>query len=308
MNSVRLDLVRRFLRVAPAALAALMVLMALAPLRAYALTDLELRQIEFTQYPGRPLPLDLPFIDDTGATVHLQDYFGNAADGAGKAGVKSGLIPVILVPGYFRCRMLCTGVTDGLLHALQGNRRTAGHGFRVVYVSIDPKEKLVDARERKRTWLKRYGRLGAEGGCAFLSGTPEAISQLCEQIGFHYRYDPVSGEFAHPAGFLVVRPDGRISRYFFGVNFSAGELEQALDAASQMQTGSAIRQFLLLCFHYNPIHSRYGLAIIWAVRLLALGTIAGFLWLLVRFKPASQPVEEQPGASSTVNPDSSVAP
>ncbi|HWL54540.1 MAG TPA: SCO family protein [Chthoniobacteraceae bacterium] len=243
------------------------------------LTDGELQQLDFKQYPGRRLPLGLSLVDEEGREVRLGDFFDGGKGGeAGK--------PVILVPGYFECRTLCSGLSDGLLHALQGSAKSAGKEFRVVYFSIDPNETLAQARERKATWIKRYGRRGiSPDACRFLSGRPEVIAQLAEQIGFEYRYDPPTGEYAHMAGFLVVRPDGRISRYFFGVSFSAGELDRALDAAAQFKTGSIIEKFLLLCFHYNPIRSRYGAAIMWAVRGLALATIAGLIWLVARYQP-----------------------
>lgn len=247
------------------------------------LSDEALQQLDFRQYPGRQLPLHLSFVDEEGRVVRLGDFF---SDESGRVDPVAKRMPVILVPGYFRCRTLCSGITDGLLHALQGSRKSAGNEFRVLYVSIDPEEKISEARARKQTWMKRYGRLQIHpDACHFLSGTSDAIRELAEQIGFEYRYDPPSGEYAHLAGFLVVQPNGAISRYFFGVSFSSGELDGALDAAAKMKTGSVIKEFLLLCFHYNPIRSRYGYAIMWVVRGLALATIAGLIWLVVKYQP-----------------------
>ncbi len=249
------------------------------------LSDQALQQLDFRQYPGRQLPLHLSFVDEEGKVVRLSDFFSDGSRGD----LMEKRMPVILVPGYFRCRTLCSGITDGLLHALQGSRKSAGHEFRVVYVSIDPEEKISEARERKQTWMKRYGRLQINpDACRFLSGTSDAIRELTEQIGFEYRYDPPSGEYAHLAGFLVVQPNGAISRYFFGVSFSSGELDGALDAAAKMETGSVIKEFLLLCFHYNPIRSRYGYAIMWVVRGLALATIAGLIWMVVKYQPKAR--------------------
>ena len=234
-----------------------------------ALTDSELQQVEFLQYPGRELPMDPVFTDADGTTLKIGDCFRGT--------------PVVLVPGYFRCRMLCEGVSDGLILALQGSRKEMGKDFRVVFVSIDPNEPLVEAQAKKRTFLKRYARPGAEGGCNFLIGKPDAIKTLAERIGYRFVYDPASGEFAHPAGFVVVRPDGKIFRYFLGVSFSAAELDKAIgDAAKLDNPPSAVERLALLCFHYNPVRSRYGTLVIYAVRVLALVTIAGVIYLILR--------------------------
>jgi len=229
------------------------------PAGASALPDEELKALTFDQHPGRQLSLEVAFKDEEGKPVHLKDYFHH--DGS----------PVVLVPGYFRCEMLCSGVSDGILRALQGVRKTAGHDFRVIFVSIDPAERLEQAQGRRRTWLKRYGR--PDAGVAFLSGGEEAIKAFAGEIGFHFQYDSVSGEFAHPAGFVVATPEGKISRYFFGVSFSAGELDKALNEAGKGREGSVIRSLLLLCFHYNPLRSPYGNAVIIATRLMGIGTL-----------------------------------
>jgi len=232
------------------------------------LTDKELGEVDFVQYPGRALPLELSFTNSEGASARLGDLFTG--------------VPVILVPGYFRCRMLCEGVSDGLILALQGSRRQIGTDFRVLFVSIDPNEAVSESQARKRTFLKRYGRHGAAGGCEFLTGTQPSISALAECIGYRYRYDPQTREFAHPAGFVLIRPDGTIARYFFGVSFSARELEEAISRATRMDKPSAVERLLLLCFHYNPLRSRYSALILVAVRALALTTMAWVVLLVVR--------------------------
>ena len=170
---------------------------------------------------------------------------------------------------------------------MQGSRKTAGRDFRVVYVSIDPAEQQAAAQARKRTWVQRYARLGTENGCTYLRGTSGAIAEFANRIGFDYRYDPQSGEFAHPAGFLVASPDGRISSYFFGVSFSAGDLERALDTAARNESQSPARRLLMLCFRDTP-GSEKGDAVIRAVRYLTFGTLAGLAILMVRANRAKQ--------------------
>jgi protein SCO1/2 len=243
---------------------------------AHALTQAELKQIEFRQYPGRQLPLNVGFIDDRGATVLLKTYFEGKPP-----------IPVIVVPGYFRCETLCSGLSDGLIRALQGTRKTAGRDFRVVYISIDPAEQQTAAVARKRAWVQRYARLGTENGCTYLRGASGAISEFASRIGFDYQYDPESREFAHPAGFLVASPDGRISSYFFGVSFSAGDLDRALDTAARSEVESPAQRLWMLCFRDGP-GSEKGDAVIRGVRYLTFGTLVGLGLLMIRANRAKR--------------------
>jgi len=254
-----------------------LLILAFAPSgNARALTREELGNIEFRQYPGRQLPLTTGFTNERGASVLLRDYFE-----------RKPALPVIFVPGYFRCETLCTGLSDGLIRALQGSRKTAGRDFRVVYVSIDPAEQASAAQARRHTWLQRYGRPEAEAGCAYLRGSAASISELASRIGFDYRYDPETREFAHPAGLLIATPDGRISSYFFGVSFSVGELERALDVAARGNTPSATQRLLMLCFRgYGG--SATGDGVIRAVRYLTFGTLVGLALLMVRANRASR--------------------
>ena len=253
----------------------------LATALAQALTDQELQEVQFVQYPGRELPLNLSFTDADGKRLQLNNLFHGT--------------PVLLVPGYFRCRMLCEGVSDGVILALQGSRLEMGKDFQVVFVSIDPKEPAMEARAKRASFLKRYARPGVEEGCNFLTGDQETIKQLTDAIGYQFRYDPQSGEYAHPAGFVVVRPDGKIFRYFMGVSFSAAELEKAIaDAKKGAAPPSPIEQLVLLCFHYNPVQSRYGALVIQAVRVLALATVVGLIALVVQAKRSRQRNEPPP--------------
>lgn len=251
--------------------------------RVGALTEQELQAIRFAQYPGKAVPMDLEFKDADGTAMKLKECFQGT--------------PVLLVPGYFRCRMLCEGVSDGVILALQGSRRELGKDFRVVFVSIDPKEPLVEAKAKKAMFLKRYARPGVDSGCNFLTGEEEAIKTLTDAIGYSFRYDPQSGEYAHPAGFVVVRSDGRIFRYFLGVSFSAAELDNAIaEAAKGSAPPSPIEQFVLLCFHYNPVRSRYGDVVMTSVRVLALATIVGIVVVVVRSRRARADRDQRPPA------------
>jgi protein SCO1/2 len=125
--------------------------------------------------------------------------------------------------------------------------------------------------------LRHYGRPGAEKGWHFLTGDEPSIRQLADAVGFRYAYDPVSKQYAHPSGFIVLTPRGQVSRYFFGVDFKARDLSSALRVASENQTGSVIRQMFLLCFHYRPITNRYGTLVLDSVRVISVTTLLGLV-------------------------------
>jgi protein SCO1 len=232
------------------------------------LSESALRGINFDQKLNSQLSLVLPFQDEAGKAVRLGDYFGRK--------------PVILVPGYYGCPMLCTLVLNGLIETLQDLKGSVGGQFEVINFSIDPDEKAELAAAKKSIYLRRYGRPGAAEGWHFLTGDAVAIQKLADQIGFHYAYDPAIKQYAHPSGFVVVTPQGKVVRYFFGVDFSAKDLDRALAAASSNRTESPVRQFLLLCFHYSPITSKYGGFIFLCVRVCGLVTLLGLGLAIVK--------------------------
>ena len=221
--------------------------------------------LQFHQKIGNRLPLDLPFRDHTGRSVVLQEYFRDAAR------------PVLLVPGYVRCEMLCAALSDGLLRAIQPLKASAGREFQVLYVSIDPEESDEAALKKKRTWVKRYGRLGCDNGVAYLRGTPEHVAQLMREIGFEYRYDPVIDEYDHPAGFVVVSGEGVITHYQLGVAFSAGDVEAALEQSGKGSAGSLLERFLLICSRNQPVRSPYRDVVMLLLRAMSFGVVIGLV-------------------------------
>ncbi len=236
--------------------------------RASELSDSALRQIAFEQKIGSQVPLEAAFRDETGKAVRLGDYFGKK--------------PVILVPGYYGCPMLCTLVSNGLVETLNDLKADVGNQFEVLAFSISPSEKPELAAAKKREYLRHYGRLGAEAGWHLLTGEEAAIRQLADAVGFRYAYDPAIKQYAHPSGFIVVTPEGKVSRYFFGVDFRARELSDALQTASINRTGSPIRQLLLLCFHYSPITGKYGGLILNSVRGIGVATLLALTLFIAR--------------------------
>jgi protein SCO1/2 len=223
-----------------------------------------LRDAGLEQKLNSPLPLDTPFVDEQGRAVTLADYFGKR--------------PVVLALVYYECPMLCTQVLNGLVGSLHALSFSSGAEFDVVAVSFDPGETPAMAAEKRAAYLRRYGRPDAERGVHFLTGRETSIKSLTEAVGFRYAYDSKIDQYAHPAVITVLTPEGRVSRYLFGIEFAPRDLRLALVEAADNRIGTAIDQMLLFCYHYDPESGTYGLAITNVVRLggiltvLALGT------------------------------------
>lgn len=242
---------------------------------AHEISDKDLESIQFEQHPGRELPTGLTFTDAHGSPIQLKDCFHG--------------VPVVLVPGYFGCHMLCEAVADGVSVALLDSPKEIGKDYRVVFYSISPQESVKEAQAKRSVFLKRFARPGAAAGSHFLTGEQQAISQLSDAIGYQSIRDDKTGEYAHPAGFVVIRPDAKIFRYFMGISFSSEDLTKALTAAAKGETPpSPVEKFILLCFHYNPIKSPYGAIIMAAIRVIALLTIIGIVVLVVRSKRSAK--------------------
>lgn len=244
------------------------VLVLASSLGAQTLNDKTLASIRFEQKLNSQVSLGLPFRDEDGRSVRLGQYFGRK--------------PVLLVLGYYECPMLCTLVLNGMVESASEMKWSIGREFDVVDVSINPSETPTLAAAKKRTYLKRYGRSEAGQGWHFLTGSDTAIRQLANEVGFHYAYDPASKQYAHPSGLVILTPEGKVSRYLFGVTYSPKDLYGALRDASASQVGSPIQQLILLCFHYNPITGKYSGTIIVILRLLGVATMLGLVWLIVR--------------------------
>ena len=236
-------------------------------MRTLALTPGDLSRVKFDQHPGLHISRDLVFRNEIGRTVQLGDFFGKR--------------PVILVLGYYRCPMLCTMINDGLINALENLRANVGADFDVVQVSIAPDETPAVAAERKALYLRRYGRQGAAAGWHCLVGDAKEITLLTDEVGFRSAYDRDIKQYAHPSGVIVLTPEGKISRYMFGVAFNSTELRDALAAAKEGKTGSVLSQIFLLCYHYNPITGKYSTSILAIVRLGSLGFLAAAGWWII---------------------------
>jgi len=194
---------------------------------------------------NQQLPLDVNLKDEYGRDVKLRDFF--------KAGK-----PVILAPVYYRCPMLCTQILNGVAGTLKAVTLNPGQDFEVVAVSFDPKDTPEIAAEKKQMYVKRYGRPNAANGWHLLTGSEAEVKQLMDAAGYHYRYDPKTDQYAHASGIMVVTPEGRLSRYFYGIEYSPRDVRLGLVEASQNKIGNPVDQILLFCFHYDPATGKYG--------------------------------------------------
>jgi protein SCO1/2 len=204
----------------------------------------QFKDVTFAQRLGQKLPLDTRFTDDSGRSVALGEYFGRK--------------PVVLSFVYYQCPMLCSQVMNGISSALKVLPFTAGEEFDVVLVSFDPRDTPEAANAKKRAHLEHWAARETSNGWHFLTGSEEAIRQVTSAAGFTYQWDPESNQFAHVSGVLVATPDGTLSRYFYGVEFSPRDLRLALIDSGNGKIGSVVDELLLYCFQYDPSHGRYG--------------------------------------------------
>lgn len=230
-----------------------------------------LGKVAFEQRLNEQLPLELPFKDEAGRSVTLGDYFGRK--------------PVVLAFVYYECPMLCTQVLNGLESALRVLDESVGREFDVVTVSFDPRETPVLAAGKKKAYLGRYQRPGAAQGWHFLTGDEASIAALTQAAGFSYVYDEDTKQFAHASGIVVATPAGKLSRYFFGIDYSPRDLKFALIESSHEKIGSLAERLLLYCYHYDPATGQYGFMAMRAVRLggaVTLVALIGFIFVSIR--------------------------
>ncbi len=218
-----------------------------------------LQNIGIDQRLDQQVPLDLKFRDESGQPVQLGRYFGSK--------------PVILTLVYYTCPMLCNEVQSGLASSLAILKFNAGQEFEVVAVSINPREPLEAAQRKKKQFLARYKRAGTESGVHFLTGDQASIDALAKAVGFRYNYDPKTDQYAHASAIMVLTPQGRLSQYFYGIEYAPRDLQLSLVQSSQNKIGTVVDQVLLYCFHYDPATGHYGAAVMNIVRLGGIITV-----------------------------------
>jgi protein SCO1/2 len=240
------------------------------------------QNVKFVQRLDNQVPVDAAFRDESGAEVQLSHYLGQK--------------PVALVVVQYECKMLCTQVLNGTLHALFDLKFDIGKDFDIVTISIDPRETPELAAQKKQSYLDKFeresGRKLDPAGWHFLVGNKESIDKVADAIGYKYVYNESQDQYAHPSGIVVLTPGGRVARYFYGIQYPATDLRLGLVEASNNKIGSPVDQILLLCYDYHPETGTYGLVLVNIVRVLGIATVillVGFIVFMVR-RERAQPL------------------
>ncbi|MFL6228596.1 MAG: SCO family protein [Pyrinomonadaceae bacterium] len=240
-----------------------------------------LKNIGIDQRLDNQLPFAATFRDEAGQTVKLGDYFGQQR-------------PVVVSLVYYKCPMLCNQVLNGLVGGMRGQNLMVGKDFDVVTISFDPRETPADAAEKKKVVLNDLRRADdpvAAAGWHFLTGEKSQIDLVADAVGFRYAFDEKTNQFAHASGIMVATPQGKLSRYFYGIDFAPRDLKLALVESSAGKIGSAVDKIILYCYHYDPTTGKYGLVIMNAMRVGGIVTVFGVIALIVILRRA------QPGAA-----------
>jgi protein SCO1/2 len=225
------------------------------------------RDLKFEQKLNAQLPLDAEFVDNKGNDVTLADYVGDK--------------PIVMGLIYYKCPSLCNQVLNGLVGALKSINFNVGEEFDVVMVGIDEREKPITADAKLTSYLSRYDREGTEEGWHFLTGDAQQIRSVATAVGYHYKFDIARDQYAHPAGILVITPEGKVSKYLLGVEYSARDLKLAVMDASDERIGSVVEQAISYCFLWDPSSGRYSFAIMRVLQVGGVLTVIGIVSLLV---------------------------
>jgi cytochrome c oxidase subunit II len=270
-----------------ALLSAFCLLLFAAPAFAQAGKPVRPADIGFEQRLDEQVPLDLNFRDEMERTVRLGDYFSGR--------------PVILALVYYECPLLCNQVLTGLTHSLKTLSFDAGKEFEIVIVSFNPRETPLLASAKKRTYLNDYARPATAVGWHFLTGDPKAIEALTRAVGFRYLYDAGLNQYAHASGIMVLTPEGRLSRYFYGIEYAPRDLRLGLIEASANRIGTPVDQLLLLCYQYDPTTGKYSAAVLNALRIGGIITLFAVVILLVVLQHKAKGRNRPDAAENPIN-------
>jgi protein SCO1/2 len=231
---------------------------------------LALRDIGIEQRLGAQVPLELNFRDEAGQAVRLGDYFGKR--------------PVVISLVYYNCPKLCNLVLNGLVGGLRTLPFTVGKEFDVVTVSFDPSEGAEDAVKKKQVVMHDYGRQAdaatVAAGWHFLTGDKNSIDALANSVGFKYAFDTATNQYAHASGVMLATPEGKLSHYFYGIEYAPRDLKFGLVQASEGKIGSVVDKLTLYCYHYDPTTGKYAPVIMNIMRLTGILTVIGLVVLI----------------------------
>jgi protein SCO1 len=225
--------------------------------------DAILRDVDLQQRMGETIPLDTPFVDEAARNVTLREYF------QGK--------PVVLVPAYYECPMLCTLTLTAVAEGLRDVDFVPGKDFHVVVFSINPDEKPSLAIKKKHNYVNLYGRTETADGWHFLTGQPENIRAVTDALGYKFTRDPDTGQYAHPAAIAMISPEGKISRYFFGNDYPAKDMRLGLIDAGEGRVGAVLDRIVARCYVYDPMTGKYGPSVLLALQVAAGVTFLGIV-------------------------------
>jgi protein SCO1 len=240
-----------------------------------------LNKVGITQNLNAQIPPDLMFRDETGKSVRIGDFFGRK--------------PIVLSLVYFDCPALCTEVLNGELRTMKAISLDLGEDFDAVTVSFEPKDTPALAKAKRDVYAGQYGRPGAVDHWHFLTGDQQSIEALTNAAGFQYAYDSSIRQYAHAAAILVLTPDGRIDRYFYGVVYPARDVRLGLVEASEGKIGTLTDHALLYCYQYDPMTGKYGVVVMNVLRaaggltVLILGIFMVIMFLRERKRPIGVP-------------------
>jgi len=243
-----------------------------------------LQNVGIDQKLNEQVPLDAVFKDEQGREVRLGQFF------KGK--------PVVLSLVYYTCPMLCNQVLNGTLGSLRQISFNIGEQFEVVTVSFDPRETPDLAAAKKGTYVKAYNRPGGEAGWHFLTGDAANIKRLTEAVGFRYTWDEQTKQFAHASGIMVLTSEGKLARYFYGIEYPPKDLRLGLVEASQNKIGSPVDALMLYCYHYDPATGKYGAVVMNIMRLAGGVTLVLIVGMLLVLRKRGRPAEGPPAAVS----------
>ena len=261
------------------AITAALLTVAVLPVAAqqYGLPEM-LQGVGIEQKLNAQLPLEATFRDETGTPVRLGNYFQGR--------------PVIVNLVYYKCPMLCNLVLTGMVRTLRHLSLNPGSDFDIVTISFDPSETPQLAAAKRQTYLAEYNRPGAAASWHFLTGDQSQINKVTEAVGFHYQWDDRQKTWAHASGIFIATPDGKMSRYIYGVYYPDRDVRLSLVEASANKIGTLNDQILLFCYHYDPVKGKYGLVITNVIRLsctLTVLVLAGFILLMLRRERQARP-------------------
>ncbi len=217
------------------------------------------QKIGIDQRLNNQVPLETILQDEEGRKVRLGQFFSDR--------------PVVLALVYYACPMLCNMTLNGLNDVMEKMPLDLGKDYQVVTVSFDERETPPLAKMKRDNYVKKYNREGAAQGWHFLTGNAVAVRKVAESVGFHYAWDGMTNQFAHAAGIMVLTPQGKVSKYFYGIKYEPRDLRLGLVDASGQKIGSAVDKILLFCYHYDPATGKYGFAVMTVVRVSAAATV-----------------------------------